>query len=171
MSTNNPAGSSTSLRLEQLESREVLSPLFTGSGGGVSVAFAKPAYQSKVKVPKAKSKSGGRGVPDVSGNADPVSGYNIVVDGSKAVIGGTSAVAPLYAALVVLLNQARTKAGHPPAGFILPALYATAGLCRDITSDNNDYSGTLGVYKAGAGWDACSGLGSAIGSKWLAAFT
>ncbi len=139
-------------------------------GGGVSAAFAKPDFQSKVSVPKPVAKSGGRGVPDVSGNADPVTGYNVFVDGSKAVIGGTSAVAPLYAALVILLNQARKSAGKTAAGFILPALYSTAGLCRDVTSDNNDYSGTLGVYKAGAGWDPCSGLGSAIGSKWLAAF-
>ncbi len=136
-------------------------------GGGVSGTFPKPSYQASIaSMPKSPSGSSGRGLPDVSGNADPFSGYTVVVDGTSQTIGGTSAVAPLYAGLVALLNQARIKAGKPALGFLQPALYAMAGACRDVTKTNNDYSGTLGMYAAGPGWDAASGLGSAVGAKW-----
>ena len=108
-------------------------------------ARAKSGYPSKFK---------GRGVPDVSGDADPSTGYQIRVDGTAPVFGGTSAVAPLWAALIALLNQ---QLGSP-RGFWNPALYAApAGAFRDITSGNN------GAYKAGVGWDACTGLGSPNG--------
>ena len=135
-------------------------------GGGVSNFFAKPSYQAAVTVAKSPTGLAGRGLPDVSGNADPISGYNVVVGGQRTVIGGTSAVAPLYAGLVALLNQ---HASPRKVGFIHPKLYGAHGICRDVTQSNNDYSGTLGVYKAGPGWDAASGLGSAIGSSWLSA--
>jgi kumamolisin len=138
-------------------------------GGGISNTFPKPSYQSAITgMPKSPNGSTGRGLPDVTGNADPFSGYNVVVDGASQPIGGTSAVAPLYAGLVALLNQARLTAGKPALGFLHPVLYATAGACRDVTKTNNDYSGTLGLYPAGPGWDAASGLGSALGAKWAA---
>ncbi|MBV8544500.1 MAG: peptidase S53, partial [Acidobacteria bacterium] len=82
------------------------------------------------------------------------------------VIGGTSAVAPLFAGLTALLNQA---AAPRKVGFIQPKLYTTPGTCRDVTASSNDYSGLLGVYRAGPGWDAASGLGSAIGTHWVTA--
>ena len=136
-------------------------------GGGVSNTFPKPSYQASIApMPKSPSGTSGRGLPDVSGDADPFSGYTVVVSGTSQTIGGTSAVAPLYAGLVALLNQARIKAGKAALGFLQPALYATAGACRDVTKTNNDYSGTLGRYAAGPGWDAASGLGSAVGSVW-----
>jgi kumamolisin len=135
-------------------------------GGGVSNIFPKPAYQASVTVPKSPAGFVGRGSPDVSGNADPFSGYNVFVGNKKQVIGGTSAVAPLYAGLTALLNQA---AAPKKVGFIQPKLYGTPGTCRDVTQSNNDFSGTLGVYKAAAGWDPASGLGSAIGPHWLSA--
>lgn len=126
------------------------------TGGGVSETFSLPAYQAKANVPVSVNPSHfkGRGVPDVSGDADPATGYQIRVDGRNAVFGGTSAVAPLWAALIALLNQQHGS----PRGFWNPALYAApAGAFRDITSGNN------GAYKAGAGWDACTGLGSPNG--------
>jgi len=135
-------------------------------GGGVSNFFAKPAYQAGVTVPKSPTQFIGRGSPDVSGNADPITGYNIVVGGQRQVIGGTSAVAPLFAGLTALLNEA---ASPRKVGFIQPKLYATPGTCRDVTQSSNDYSGLLGVYRAGPGWDAASGLGSAIGTHWVTA--
>ena len=95
-------------------------------------------------------------MPDVAGDADPATGYEVRVDGQEAVFGGTSAVAPLWAALVALLNQARGK----PLGYLNPLIYAqrpSSGL-RDITS------GTNGAYNAGPGWDACTGLGSPNGA-------
>ena len=102
-------------------------------------------------------------MPDVSGDADPATGYQIHVDGRDAVFGGTSAVAPLWAALIALVNQ---KAGRH-VGFVNPVLYkapATQKVLNDITSGNN------GAYTAHAGWDACTGLGSPNGAKVLALF-
>src|SRR5579862_7126113 len=113
--------------------------------------------------PAAAGSSGGRGVPDVAGNADPTTGYQIYSDGKSQVVGGTSAVAPLWSALISRLAQATGKR----FGLIQPLLYAgiTPGAdvpgFRDITSGNN------GAYAAGPGWDACSGLGSPDGTALL----
>lgn len=127
------------------------------TGGGVSAVFALPSYQQSAGVPALPSNSFvGRGVPDVAGNADPTTGYNILVDGQNEVVGGTSAVAPLWAALVALLNQ---KLGSN-LGYLNPKIYTLGeSVFNDITSGNND-DGGLGYYSAGPGWDACSGLGS-----------
>jgi kumamolisin len=131
-------------------------------GGGVSDQYALPSWQANAGVPPRAGSSGssGRGVPDVAGNADPATGYQIYSDGSAQVVGGTSAVAPLWAALVSRLAGATGKR----FGLIQPTLYAgvapgvdVAGF-RDITSGNN------GAYTAGPGWDACSGLGSPEGT-------
>jgi kumamolisin len=129
------------------------------TGGGVSNVFALPSWQANAKVPKPSSSSGGRGVPDVSGDADPVTGYQVRVDGKNMVIGGTSAVAPLWAGLIALSNQQNGKS----AGFIQPVIYAAkaASAFRDIVSGNN------GAFSAGPGWDACTGLGSPIGGKLI----
>jgi kumamolisin len=129
------------------------------TGGGVSNFFPLPAWQANSSVPAPEQSGGGRGVPDVSGNADPNSGYNIRVDGQNTVVGGTSAVAPLWAGLVAVANQ---QLGAQ-VGFIQPALYAakaTAGF-NDITQGNNP------AFSAGPGWDACSGQGTPIASKLI----
>jgi kumamolisin len=125
------------------------------TGGGVSRTFPLPDYQSKVNVPKNPDTGFvGRGVPDLAGDADPETGYNVLVDGRKQVIGGTSAVAPLAAGLIAILNQQlKTQ-----LGFVNPDLYQATSGFRDITSGNNGY------YKAGAGWDPCTGLGSPVGT-------
>jgi kumamolisin len=133
-------------------------------GGGVSDQFPLPAWQAQARVPPSANPGGrvGRGVPDVSGDASPRSGYAVLVDGQQMVIGGTSAVAPLWAGLVALMNQ---LLGHP-VGYLNPLIYglpAGNGAFRDITAGSN------GAYHAGAGWDACTGLGSPVGSKLLAA--
>ncbi|MGZ3460854.1 MAG: S53 family peptidase, partial [Archangium sp.] len=132
------------------------------TGGGVSTAFALPTYQTGAKVPvEHDTKKPGRGVPDVSAVADPQTGYRVLVDGKPMIIGGTSAVAPLFAGLVALLNQAKGK----PVGFINPLLYLKGGQgFRDITRGNN------GAYSAGPGWDACTGWGSPDGVKLLGIF-
>jgi len=140
-------------------------------GGGVSEHFPKPPYQSAIRVPKSAKGKAGRGVPDVAGNADPHSGYRIFFGGKSVVAGGTSAVAPLYGALTALLNQARERAKMPPLGFVNPVLYAEHGVCRGVVRKDNDYSGKLGVYAAGPGWNACAGLGSVIGRRWVEVFT
>ncbi len=126
------------------------------SGGGVSTVFALPSWQAKANVPKASTSAGGRGVPDVAGDASPETGYNVSFDGQSEVVGGTSAVAPLWAALIALLNQQRGS----NIGFANPTLYASAEKgFRDITEGNN------GSFSAAAGWDACTGLGSPNGSQ------
>ncbi len=128
------------------------------TGGGVSTVFPLPTWQANSKVPLAGTFAG-RGVPDVAGDADPSTGYTVRVDGQTMVIGGTSAVAPLWAGLIALANaQNKTT-----AGFLQPALYAAkaASAFRDITSGNN------GAFTAGPGWDACTGLGSPIGSAFI----
>jgi kumamolisin len=132
------------------------------TGGGVSIEFALPSYQASAKVPdNVDTGKPGRGVPDVAGNADPQTGYQTLVDGSQQVVGGTSAVAPLWAGLVALLNQSLGA----PLGFANPRLYDLLGTAafHDITSGSN------GAYSAGPGWDACTGLGSPGGTALASA--
>lgn len=131
------------------------------TGGGVSEVFALPPFQSGAKVPKAPNAFVGRGVPDVAGNADPETGYNVVVDGQTTVIGGTSAVAPLWAGLFARINEALGA----NVGFVNTLLYSAKAEAtfRDITSGSN------GSYNAGPGWDACTGLGTPNGTALLAA--
>ncbi len=136
------------------------------TGGGVSAVFPLPAWQAGARVPPSANPGGhrGRGVPDVAGDADPVTGYRVQVDGQVLVFGGTSAVAPLWAGLVARLNAAL---GHP-VGYLNPVLYplaATQPVTRDITQGGN------GAYRAAVGWDPCTGLGTPIGQRLLAALT
>jgi kumamolisin len=134
------------------------------TGGGVSASFPLPSYQEHVGVPTRRGSGGtGRGVPDVAAVADPASGYEVLVDGQQLVFGGTSAVAPLWAALIARLSQALDR----QLGLVQTELYAGAKAghvqpgFRDITKGNN------GAYKAKAGWDACTGLGVPDGEALL----
>ncbi len=139
-------------------------------GGGVSVYFALPPYQSGSKVPKSPSQSAGRGVPDMAADADPESGYQIVLNGRGTTIGGTSAVAPLMAGLLALINEATTKKIGKTVGLINPLIYAAGArnVFRDVTDGDNDVYGKLhGLYRAVVGWDACSGLGVPNGASLL----
>ncbi|HWE88848.1 MAG TPA: S53 family peptidase [Pseudonocardiaceae bacterium] len=139
------------------------------TGGGVSDAFPLPSWQAKAGVPNRATSGGGpgRGVPDVAGDADPQTGYQVRVDGSDQVYGGTSAVAPLWAALICRLAQLAGK----KFGLLQPLIYAgvTAGApaagFRDITTGNNS------AYTAGNGWDACTGLGVPDGTTLLGVLT
>ena len=130
------------------------------TGGGYSVQFALPTWQASADIkPPA---GGGRGVPDVAGDANPETGYNVSVDGTALVIGGTSAVAPLWSGLIALLNEKLGK----PVGFLQPVLYGlptTAAAFHDIVKGSN------GAFSAGPGWDACTGLGSPSGANLLKA--
>ena len=135
-------------------------PTSSATGGGVSGAFPVPEWQRTAGVPSRQGGGPGRGVPDVAGNADPSTGYQILVDGKAQVTGGTSAVAPLWAALTARLVQAL---GHK-IGLPHPKLYAGAAAGRpqpgflDITSGDN------GAYRSAPGWDPCTGLGSPDGT-------
>ncbi len=134
------------------------------TGGGVSLKFSRPSWQKNAGVPSRANGKHGRGVPDVAGDADPQTGYQVLIDGKKAIIGGTSAVSPLWAALTARLVQALGR----PLGLLQPTLYAgvAAGVVqpgfRDITVGSN------GAYQAGTGWDACTGLGVPDGDALLA---
>jgi kumamolisin len=133
-------------------------------GGGISDVFPPPAYQANAGVPTAANDGGsGRGVPDVAGNADPVTGYLVVVGGRQQPIGGTSAVAPLWAGLIARLAQATGKR----FGLLQTPLYAGAAAGSAAPGFNDIVEGNNGAYKAGPGWDACTGLGSPNGAALL----
>ena len=132
------------------------------TGGGVSSHFSCPSYQAHVAVPKPSgtANSTGRGVPDIAAVADPETGYVVFVDGQQTVVGGTSAVAPLWAGLIALCNEKLGK----NVGWVHPLLYGTISqhkALRDIVS------GTNGAYSAGPGWDCCTGLGTPNGQAIL----
>lgn len=139
----------------------------SATGGGYSDVFPVPAWQNALpahashRKPKPPHTPAGRGVPDVSAVADPQTGYTVRVDGSDMVIGGTSAVAPLWAALIARLAQATNRR----FGLAQPLLYAQTAGFRDITTGNN------GAYQAAPGWDPCTGLGTPEGTALLAAIT
>jgi len=134
------------------------------TGGGVSDVFSLPDWQKAAGIPASANPGHrtGRGLPDVAGNADPDTGYEIRIDGQETTIGGTSAVAPLVAALIARCNQGLGRR----VGFLNPVLYGQAairGSFRDITEGSN------GSYAAGPGWDACTGWGSPRGDLLLKA--
>lgn len=115
------------------------------------------SFQIGIPKPPADSPYGkGRMVPDVAGDADPNTGYNVIVHGSTTVVGGTSAVAPLYAGLFAAFGK--------KLGFVTPSLYQNQSDFSDITSGGNGY------YSAGTGPDPCTGLGSPVGSKLASLF-
>lgn len=138
-------------------------PATSATGGGVSATFPLPSWQTGAGVPTPGGRPG-RGVPDIAGNADPQTGYRVRVNGADVVIGGTSAVSPLCAALLARLAQATGES----FGLLQPAIYQGGGAgsespgFRDVTTGNN------GAYRAGPGWDPCTGLGVAVGEQLLA---
>jgi kumamolisin len=142
----------------------------SGSGGGASHFYTLPPYQKNV------SNAAGRGfrqMPDVSANADPMSGFHIVFQGKDGQAGGTSASTPLWAAVVALINQDLLKKGLKEVGFANPALYwmgdnqskLSAKPFHDVSAGNN-----LG-YNASPGWDFATGWGSmdavALDAAWV----
>lgn len=133
-------------------------PAKGATGGGVSTVFALPVWQQGLDGTDSQGIVQAlthRGIPDVAADADPQSGYQIIVDGVSAVFGGTSAVAPLWAGLIARINATHASA----AGFLNALLYAHPSALRDITR------GTNGAYRASVGWDACTGLGTPRGTR------
>jgi kumamolisin len=132
------------------------------TGGGVSEHFTVPPYQAGAGIRPISANDGasGRGVPDVAGNADPLTGYVIHHRGADMVVGGTSAVAPLWAALLAAVSAGT---GHR-LGDVLPALYGArdVGFTDVVAGDN-------GAYRTAAGWDPATGLGVPSGRDLCAA--
>jgi kumamolisin len=132
-------------------------------GGGISEIFPVPDYQSGAQLPASLvTGNPGRGVPDIAMSA---TNYFTRVDRLEGASGGTSAVAPLMAALVALLNQAKQK----NVGFLNPFLYANVanGVVHDVTVGTSAIKDTVKGYDAGPGWDACTGLGTPDGTAIL----
>jgi kumamolisin len=128
-----------------------------GTGGGYSTIFPVQSFQIGAPPAPANTQYGkGRMVPDVTGDADPNTGYQIFVHGSSTVVGGTSAVAPLYAGLFAAFG---TK-----LGFVSPTLWSHQQAFDDITQGGN------GFYNAAVGPDPCSGIGAPIGTSIAALF-
>jgi uncharacterized protein (TIGR03437 family) len=146
---------------------------FSAAGGGASILFPKPYWQTGPGVPTDKV----RDIPDVSLAASPNhAGYQFVVYGGLYTVGGTSASAPSMAGVVALLNHYLTSKSilaKPGLGNINPALYrlaqSTNNVFHDITTGDNALRCALGTpncveglvgYPAGPGYDLATGLGS-----------
>ncbi len=128
-----------------------------GTGGGYSTIFPVQSFQVGAPPVPANTKFGtGRMVPDVSADADPNTGYEVFVHGSSTVVGGTSAVAPLYAGLFAAFGK--------KLGFVTPKLWQNQSAFNDITVGNN------GFYSAAVGPDPCTGIGSPIANSIAALF-
>ncbi len=152
---------------QYVQSSEVVwndDPTASATGGGVSDVFALPDWQAGAHIPPSiNDQHSGRGVPDVAGNADPDTGYKVRVDAQNVVYGGTSAVAPLWAGLIALLNQQLGRS----VGFLNPVLYSNADFFAQVNALQDVASGNNGSYAAQQGWDACTGLGSPDGANLL----
>lgn len=139
------------------------------SGGPASTVEAADPERRHPSPPggPAPTTSRGRGVPDVAGNADPVTGYKIVANGQSTAVGGTSAVAPLWAGLIARLAQQSGKR----FGLLQPLIYAGLAAGTPAPGFNDVTSGNNGAYQAAAGWDPCTGLGSPNAPALLAVLT
>ncbi len=150
------------------------------SGGGVSQVWRMPSWQQGPGVANAYT-NGYREVPDVSVNADPQTGYdvycsagNCAYNGGWMVMGGTSAAAPVWAAMVALANEAAIKANTFVMGFLNPSLYdisygaagtSYASAFHDVVPvtggvNTNDYVDSGNTYPATSMYDLATGLGS-----------
>jgi kumamolisin len=124
-----------------------------GTGGGYSVLFPPQDWQAGAPPSPGQP---GRMVPDLAANADPNTGYLVVVNGHEIQIGGTSAVAPLYSGLFAAFGQ--------KLGFVTPTLWQNPDAFMDVIDGSN------GSFKAVPGPDPCTGLGAPIGTALSALF-
>jgi tripeptidyl-peptidase-1 len=159
------------------------------SGGGFSNIYERPSYQSQAvadyfakadpNYPYYESVNNnsfganggiynriGRGYPDVSAIGDNVVIVNKLIPTS---IGGTSASAPVFAAILTRINEERLAAGKPTVGFVNPVLYAHPEAFYDVTQGTNAGCGTDG-FSAAEGWDPVTGMGTPNYPALLKAF-
>ena len=148
------------------------------TGGGVSARLSRPAWQSGLDIAAVNpGQIAGRIVPDVAANASANTGYFVVAGGQQEISGGTSASAPLWAALVARMNQ-QLAASSKRVGYLTPLLYGAAADgqplgrtgCNDIHTGDN-VTAHVGGFKSTAGFDAVTGWGSPKGKDLLAALT
>ena len=141
------------------------------TGGGVSAYLSKPSWQGNVVYPSplpSGINSNNRGLPDISMNGDPNTGYTLAYGGNvyKNAIGGTSCVAPLFSGCLAQLNisqnvneklyQNGIQSGHINSSYF-----------NDVTNGNNNTSNVRGAYNSTSGFDLCSGLGTPIGTNFI----
>ncbi len=151
-------GTSLTLDSNNNETSESVWNNNTGSsGGGTSIYFSRPSWQTGTGVPSGTM----RLVPDIACAADPNTGAILYLNGSTEVVGGTSWSSPTCAAFCALINQSRTNAGLSSVGLLGPQIYPLMGTTnfRDITSGNNATSGSSGNYNATTGYDEATGIG------------
>jgi hypothetical protein len=131
--------------------------VWSGSGGGTSAYFSRPAYQLAVKTQG--SALGGRGTADVSFNADPYTGHHVYHDGQWLVLGGTSAGTPQWAGILAVANAQRRQRGWSALSTTHISLYGLMGSASfsDITSGSN---GSCRGCTAAVGYDHPSGIGT-----------
>jgi kumamolisin len=179
-----PSGSTTERAWKDGNGRRKISQDSTGTGGatggGVSVHFDRPTFQAGITIPSVNPGAPqGRVVPDVAAHAESdgrTRGYFWVLDGQGSPNGGTSAAAPLWAALITRINAILEKEKGPGkrAGYLTPVLYQAgadgkpvgASACKDITAGDN-ISAAVGGYRCQPGYDAVTGWGSPIGTRLL----
>lgn len=183
------AGSTVIPSGEDAESHGEVATSSFPSGGGFSNIYARPEWQDQaVRTYFERADPGyayyesvnndsfaagggiynraGRGYPDVSAIGDNVLVFN---KGTPQLIGGTSAAAPVFAALLTRINEERLAAGKKPVGFVNPVLYAHPEVFHDVTEGNNPGCGTKG-FQAAKGWDPVTGLGTPDYPKLLEVF-
>ena len=142
-----------------------------GSSGGVSTTYAIPSWQTNISITLNGGSTTMRNLPDVALTADHV--WVIYGSGSADWFGGTSCAAPLWAGFTALINQQAALIGHAPVGFLNPALYAIASgpnytnCFHDITTGNNEWSGSPSLFSAVTGYDLCTGLGTPNGTNLI----
>jgi kumamolisin len=132
-----------------------------GSGGGVSYLWRRPSWQTGPGTSNSFS-DGYREVPDVAALGDPNTGWAVYIVGSWSLVAGTSAAAPVWAALTALGDQKLAEQGLPAVGFANLPIYAFGGdpvrwpakAFNDVTIGENLY------YAATRGWDPATGWGS-----------
>lgn len=142
-----------------------------GGGGGISNVWPMPSWQAGLATTANKGSNSMRMVPDISMEANPNNGYAIYFNGKFGnLYGGTSCSAPLWAALMGLVNQQRTINGLGPIGFANPAIYnlAKSSAFSQDFHDINDSSTNL-FYPAVTGYDLSTGWGSMNGATLIPA--
>ncbi len=144
----------------------------SGSSGGISITYPIPVYQQGMSMLLSRGSTTMRNVPDVA-----MLGHNVwvIANGAGAAYDGTSIAAPLWAAFTALVNQQGASQGLPPVGFINPTIYAIGKSSQfstafhDITTGNNEWSGSPNLFPAVHGYDLCTGWGSPAGSNMIQA--
>jgi len=136
---------------------------WSGSGGGCSVLFDRPSWQSGVA--GATTQPGGapctkRAEPDVAADADPSTGAAVYVSGGSQQIGGTSLAAPLWAGMSADMNRYLADYGQQPMGWAAPRIYALATNAATYGRDFHDVASGSNGYPAGPNWDEATGWGS-----------